>query len=90
MDPLYYCMRLIDSTGRHYLFNIELEPITVYVNKEQYVWNGRDNNLQDKFQDMYEKLMVGKQSLCVITRENCIMLHADQITGIQLRREPGY
>jgi len=89
-QPLYYCLHLIDTVGRHYVFNIDQEPITMLVNQDQFVWTGKDNNLQDKFVDLYRKLMVERNSVCVLTPNNMIMIHSDQITGIQLRYEPGY
>lgn len=88
--PLYYCLHLIDTTGRHYVFNIDREPLIMMVNKEQFVWNGRDNNLHDKFVELYQKLMVERQSICVLTPTNSLMISSDQITGIQLTHDFGY
>lgn len=88
-QPLYYCLHLIDTTGRHYVFNIDVQPLTMFVNQEQFVWSGRDNNLHDKFVDLYRKLMVEKQSICLLTPTNSIMMSSDQITGIQLTHDLG-
>jgi hypothetical protein len=62
----------------------------MFVNQDQFVWSGRDNNIEDKFLDLYRKLMVEKQSVCVMTPGHSIMLHGDKLTGIQMRMEPGY
>lgn len=88
-QQLYYCLHLIDTTGRHYVFNIDREPLTMIVNQDQFVWTGRDNNLHDKFVDLYRKLMIEKQSICVLTPNNSLMLSSNQITGIQLTHDLG-
>lgn len=90
MTQLYYCLHLIEQTGRHYVFNLDIEPVTMYVNEEKFVWSGQDNNLQEKFVEVYKKLLVEKQALCVITPRNCVMLSSDQLIGLQLQYEPGY
>lgn len=89
MENLSHCLHLVDASGRHYVFNISQEPLVMFINQEQMIWSGQDNNLQAKFVDMYHKLMVEKQSLCVLTPNHSIMLHADKITGIQLKYELG-
>ena len=88
--PLYYSLHVIDTSGRHYVFNISRTPLTMLVNKEQFVWNGLDNDLHSKFVDLYHKLMVEKQSVCVITQNNSLMMSSSQITGIQLTYDYGY
>ena len=90
MEPLYYCLHLIEQTGRHYVFNLDQEPVTMFVNDEKFIWSGQDNNLQEKFVEVYKKLLVEKQALCVITSGNCVMLSSDQLIGLQLRYEPGH
>lgn len=80
-------LHLIDATGRHFVYDISARPVTMLVKNTSFVFNGQDNDLQEKFIQLYQKLMVEKNSLCVTTGDNNIMLHADQITGIQLRRE---
>lgn len=82
-----YHLHLIDATGRHFVFDISHQPVTMLVNSHTFVFDGRDNDLQEQFVQLYQKLMVDKSSLCVTTPDNNIMLHSDQITGIQLRRE---
>ena len=88
--PLYYSLHVIDTSGRHYVFNISQTPLTMLVNQEQFVWNGLDNDLHSKFVDLYHKLMVEKQSICVITQNNSLMISSSQITGIQLTHDYGY
>ena len=85
-----WCLHLIDATGRHYVFNIDQEPITMLVNQDQFVWNGNDNNLHGKFVDLYNRLMVEKQSICVMTLSNSLMLGSDKIAGVQLCRDACY
>lgn len=80
-------LHLIDATGRHFVFDISARPVTILVKSTTYVFDGKDNDLQEKFVQLYQKLLVEKNSLCVTTDDNSIMLHADQITGIQMRRE---
>jgi hypothetical protein len=82
-----WCLHLIDATGRHYVFNIDQAPITMLVNQDQFVWNGNDNNLHGKFVDLYHRLMVEKQSICVMTPSNSLMLGSDKIAGVQLSRD---
>jgi hypothetical protein len=88
--PLFFCLHLIEQTGRHYVFNLHQEPVFMYVNEEKIVWTGHDNNLQEKFVEVYKKLLVEKLPVCVITSQNCVMLSSDQLIGLQLRYEPGY
>jgi hypothetical protein len=87
---LCYCLHVIDTTGRHYVFNIDQEPLTMLVNQDQYVWSGRDNNLHNKFVDLYHKLIVEKQPVCVLTPTNSLMISSSQITGIQLTQDFRY
>ena len=77
-------LHLIDSTGRHYVYDLTQQTLEIYVNKDPFIFPAGHNNVQQKFLELYQEVLIEKKALCVLTPESCVMLHADQIVGAQL------
>ena len=79
-----YNLHLIDCTGRHYVFDLNKQSLEIHINNDQIFLHAGDNNVQQKFLDIYKQVLINKNSMCVLSPNSCVMLHADQIVGAQL------
>jgi hypothetical protein len=79
-----YNLHLIDCTGRHYVFDLNKQSLEIHINNDQIFLHAGDNNVQQKFLDIYKQVLINKNSMCVLAPNSCVMLHADQIVGAQL------